>query len=67
MTLMYIIKNNDKGSLDKTTTSRAWYSMNNSSDNDNIHTDHYKQEKQQPGVAPRGDERQEQMHAEKGS
>ncbi len=41
------------------------YSRNDSSDNDNFHTDHYKEGKQQPDVAPRGDERQEQMRAEK--
>jgi hypothetical protein len=36
-----------------------------SSDNYDIHTDHYKQGKGQPDVAPRGDERQEQMRVEK--
>jgi hypothetical protein len=65
MTLMYSSKTNDNNSRDKTTTSRAWYSRNDSSDNDNLHTDHYKQGKQQPDVAPRGDESQEGMHAEK--
>ncbi len=59
MTLMYSSKIDDDGSRDKTTTSRARYSRNDSSDNDNLHTDHYKQEKWQPDVAPRGDERQE--------
>jgi hypothetical protein len=65
MTLMYSSKIDDDNSRDKTTTSRAWYSRNNSSDDNNLHTDHYKQGKRQPDVAPRGDERQEQMHAEK--
>jgi hypothetical protein len=54
---------NDDG-RDKTTISRVWYSRNDSSDDDNLHTDHYKQGKQQPDVAPRGDERQERMRAE---
>jgi hypothetical protein len=61
MTLMYSSKNDDDNSCDKTTTSRAWYSRNDSSDDDNIHTDRYKQGKRQPDVAPRGDERQERM------
>ncbi len=59
MTSMYSSKIDDEDSHDKTTTSRARYSRNNSSDNDNLHTDHYKQGKWQPDVAPRGDERQE--------
>ncbi len=46
-------------SIDKTNTSRGQYSRNDFSDDDNIPTDHYKQGKQQPDVAPRGDERQE--------
>jgi hypothetical protein len=62
---MYSSKDDDNNSRDKTTTSRARYSGKDSSDNDNNHTDHYKQGKQQPDVAPRGDERQEQMQAEK--
>jgi hypothetical protein len=66
MTLMYSSKNDNDNSRDKTTTSRARYSRNDSSDDDNIHTDHYKQGKQQPDVALRGDEGQERMHAEKG-
>ncbi len=65
MTLMYSSKIDDDNSHDKTTTSRARYSRNDSSDNNNLHTDHYKQGKRQPDVAPRGDERQEQMHAKK--
>jgi hypothetical protein len=65
MTLMYNSKIDDEDSCDKTTTSRARYSRNDSSDEDNLHTDHYKQGKWQPDVAPRGDERQEQMHVEK--
>jgi hypothetical protein len=65
MTSMYSSKIDNNDSPDKTTTSRAWYGRNNSSDNDNLHTDRYKQGKQQPDVAPRGDERQEQMCAEK--
>jgi hypothetical protein len=65
MTLMYSSKINNDDSRDKTTTSRARYSRNDSSDNDNLHTDHYKQGKQQPDVATRGDERQEQMRTEK--
>ncbi len=59
MTLMYSRKIDNNNSRDKTTTSRARYSRNNSSDDDNLHTDHYKQGKWQPDVAPRGDERQE--------
>ncbi len=65
MTLMYSSKIDDNNSHDKTTTSRAWYSRNDSSDNNNLHTDRYKQGKWQPDVAPRGDERKEQMHVEK--
>ncbi len=65
MTLMYSSKNNDNNSRDKTTTSRVRYSRNDSSDDDNLHTDRYKQGKWQPDVAPRGDEMQEQMRAEK--
>ncbi len=59
MNLMYSSENDNDNSCDKTTTSRAWYSRTDSSDNDNLHTDHYKQGKWQPDVAPRGDERQE--------
>jgi hypothetical protein len=55
----------DNDSRYKTTTSRARCSRKDSSDNNNNHTDRYKQGKQQPDVALRGDERQEQMHAEK--
>ncbi len=65
MTFMYSSKINDDNSRDKTTTSRARYSRNDSSDDDNLHTDRYKQGKWQPDVAPRGDERQEQRCAEK--
>jgi hypothetical protein len=65
MSLIYSNEDNDNNSRDKTTTSRARYSRKDSSDDNNNHTDHYKQGKQQPDVAPRGDERQEQMHAEK--
>ena len=65
MTSMYSSKINNNNSRYKTTTSRARYSRNDSSDDDNLHTDHYKQGKRQPDVAPRGDERQEQMRAEK--
>ncbi len=65
MTLVYSTKNNNDNSHDKTTTSRARYSRNNSSDNNNLHTDCYKQGKWQPDVAPKGDERQERMRAEK--
>ncbi len=65
MTLMYSSKNDDNDSRDKTTTSRVGYSRNNSSDDDNLHTAHYKQGKQQTDVAPGGDERQERMRAEK--
>jgi hypothetical protein len=53
MTLMYSSKNGNDDSHNKTNTSRARYSRNNSSDNDNIHTDCYKQGTQQPDVAPR--------------
>ncbi len=59
MTLMYNSKVDNYNSCDKTTTSRVQYSRNNSSDNDNLHIDCYKQGKRQPDVAPRGDERQE--------
>jgi hypothetical protein len=45
MTSMYSSKNNDHDSRDKTTTSRAWYSRNDSSDDDNLHTDRHKQGK----------------------
>ncbi len=62
---MFSSKIDDNDSRDKTTTSRARYNRNDSSDDDNLHTDHYKQGKWQPDVAPRGDERQEQMRAEK--
>jgi hypothetical protein len=65
MSLMYSSKNDDDNSHDKTTTSRARYSRKDSSDNDNLHTDRYKQGNWQPDVAPRGDERQERMCAEK--
>jgi hypothetical protein len=40
MTSMYSSKIDDDNSHDKTTTSRARYSRNNSSDDDNLHTDH---------------------------
>jgi hypothetical protein len=66
MTLMYSSKTDNNNSRDKTTTSRAQYSKNDSSDDDNLHTDHYKQIKWQPNVAPRGDERKERMCAETG-
>jgi hypothetical protein len=65
MTSMYSSKNDGDNSRDKTTTSRAQYSGNDSYEDDNLHTDRYKQGKQQQDVAPRGDERQEQMRAEK--
>jgi hypothetical protein len=65
MSSMYSSEDNVNDSCDKTTTSRARYSAKESSDNDNNHTDCNKQGKRQPDVAPRGDERQEQMHAEK--
>ncbi len=65
MISMYSRKIDDNNSRDKTTTSRAQYIRNNSSDDNNLHTDRYKQGKWQQDVAPRGDERQEQMHAEK--
>ncbi len=65
MTSMYSSKNDNDDSRDKTTTSRVRYSRNNSSDDDNLHTDRYKQGKRQPDVALRGDERQEQMRAKK--
>jgi hypothetical protein len=57
MTSMYSSKIDNDDSCDKTTTSRARYIRNDSSDNDNLHTDRYKQGKRQPDVAPRGDER----------
>ncbi len=62
---MYSSKIDNDNSRDKTTTSRVRYSRNHSSDNNNLHTDRYKQRKWLPDVAPRGDERQEQMPAEK--
>ncbi len=65
MTLMYSKKFDDYDNGNKTTTSRARYSRNDSSDKDNIHTDHYKQGKWQPDLAPRSDERQERMRVEK--
>ncbi len=65
MTLMYSSEINNNNSRDKTTTSRVRYSRNDSSDDNNLHTDRYKQGKRQPDVAPRGDKRQEQMRAEK--
>ncbi len=65
MTSMYSSEINDNNSRDKTTNSRARYSRNDYSDDNNLHTDHYKQGKWQPDVAPRRDERQEQMHMEK--
>jgi hypothetical protein len=65
MTSMYSSKINNNNSRVRTTTSRARHSRNDSSDNDNLHTDGYKQGKWQPDVAPRGDERQERMHAKK--
>ena len=65
MTSMYSSKIDNNNSRDKTTTSRVRYSRNDSSDDNNLHTDRYKQGKRQPDVAPRGDERHKQMHAEK--
>jgi hypothetical protein len=65
MSLMYSSKDNNNNSCDKTTTSRVRCSRKDSSDNDNNHTDRYKEGKQQPDVAPRGDERQEGMRVEK--
>jgi hypothetical protein len=65
MSSMYSSKDNGDNSRDKTTTSRVRYSRKKSSNNDNNHTDQYNQGKQQPDVAPRGDERQEQMRMEK--
>jgi hypothetical protein len=65
MTSMCSSKNDNDNSHDKTTTSRMRYSRNNSSDDNNLHTDRFKQGKRQLDVAPRGNERQEQMHAEK--
>jgi hypothetical protein len=62
---MYSSEIDNDNSHDKTTTSRAWYSRNVSPDDDNLHTDRYKQGKWQPDVAPRRDERQEQMRVEK--
>jgi hypothetical protein len=65
MSLMYSSKDNkNDNSHDNTTTSRVRYSGKDSSEDNNNNTDHYKQGKQQPDVAPRGDERQEQMRAE---
>jgi hypothetical protein len=43
MTSMYSSEIDDDNSRDKTTTSRAWYSRYDSSDNNNLHTDCYKQ------------------------
>jgi hypothetical protein len=60
MTSMYSSKNNDDNSHDKTTTSKAQCSRNDSSDDNNLHTDRYKQGKGQPDVAPRGDERRQE-------
>ena len=65
MTSIYSSKIDNDDTREKTTTSRARYSRNNSSDDNNLHTDRYKQGKWQPDVAPRGDERQEQMRTEK--
>ncbi len=65
MTSMYSSKIDSNNSHDKTTTLRVRYSRNDSSDDDNLHTDCYKQGKRQPDVAPRGDERQERICAEK--
>ncbi len=65
MTLVYSSENDSNDSHDKTNTSRARYGRNDSSDDDNIHTDRYKQGKRQSNVAPRGDERQERMRVEK--
>jgi hypothetical protein len=65
MSSMYSSKDDGNNSRDKTTTSRARYSRKDSSEDDNNHTGHYKQGKQQPDVAPRGDEMQDQMCAEK--
>jgi hypothetical protein len=65
MSLMYSSKEGEDGSRNKTTTSRARYSGKDSSDDDNNHTDCYKQGKRQPDVAPWRDERQEQMRTEK--
>ncbi len=42
MTLMYSSKIDNDDSHDKTTTSRVWYSRNNSSDDDNLHNGHDK-------------------------
>jgi hypothetical protein len=65
MSLMYSSKDKENDSCDKITISRARYSRKDSSDDNNNHTDHYKQGKQQPDVAPRVDERQKQMRVEK--
>jgi hypothetical protein len=65
MSLMFSNEDNDNNSHDKTTTSRTRYSGKDSSDNNTNHTDRYIQGKRQPDVAPRGDERQERMRAEK--
>ncbi len=45
MILMYSSQINNDNSRDKTTTSPVRYSRNDSSDNDNLHTDRYKQGK----------------------
>jgi hypothetical protein len=58
-------EDDNDNSPDKTTTSRARYSRKDSSDDNNNHSDGYKQGKQQPNVALRGDERQERMCADK--
>jgi hypothetical protein len=47
ITSMYSRKIDNDNSRDKTTISRAWYSRNDSSDKDNLHTDRYKQGKRQ--------------------
>ncbi len=62
---MYSSEIDDDDSRDKTNTSRVQDSRNDSSDDNNLHTDCYKQGKWQPDVALRGDERQERMHVEK--
>ncbi len=62
---MYSSKDDDNDGRDKTTISRMRYSGKDSFDDNNNHTDRYKQGKQQPDVALRGDERQEQMRVEK--
>jgi hypothetical protein len=65
MSLMSSSNDDDNDSPDKTTTSRARYSRKDFSDDNNNHTDCYKQGKQQPNVALRRDERPEQTRAEK--